>query len=313
MVETADLTDRRGYGLSVGEFARLLYGGPVSESTVAAAVRGSPGLAIVDGVVVRMDRRDAAPRMRLRRHLHRDHAVEGTDLAQDFASRLVSTCPLVRCVALSGSLASGGYDPRDDVDFNLVVRDGSKYTAYLWALALSAVTSVRNIHKETDEMGALPLLPKIICMNVVWEEAQLRPFARQDKWLAYELLMTRPLFGSAFLSQAYRENAWLAEHFPQLHDRRYLPDDTIGEGAVAPRPGAAAFAWISRHPRVLRAVEAASRFAVLGLHAVISLTRQRKPEALAREAFVNTVKRPYSVHDVPGRERPVPQAALDPR
>ncbi len=313
VVETADLTDRRGYGLPLDDFSRLLYGGPLAPSRVAEAVALAPGLAVIDDVVVRTDRGHATPQMRLRRRLHQAHSREGDGIARDFAMRLVATCPLVRCVALSGSLASGGFDPRDDVDFNLVVRDGSKYTTYLWAIALSAVTSLRNIRKETDEMGALPLLPKVICLNVVWEDAQVRPFVRNDKWIAYELLMARPVYGSAYLSGVFLENQWLESHFPQLLDPGFVPPDDLPEGSVVERPGARFFRYLDRHPRALRAFERASRFLVFSLHAIVSLTRARNPEAKAREDFVNTMKRPYSVFDVPGHDSAIPPTALDPR
>ena len=57
-------------------------------------------------------------------------------------------------------------------------------------------------------------------------------------------------------------------------------------------------------------MEGFSRVATIGIHRLVSLVRKGNPEAREREAFVNTVKRPYSVYDVPGREGPVPAAAF---
>jgi hypothetical protein len=125
--------------------------------------------------------------------------------------------------------------------------------------------------------------------------------------------MTRPLYGSRFLADSFEANPWLGQHFPQLLEAGYLPGDSLSAERTSPRPGHRFFRWLARHAWALRAVESCSRFAVLGLHAFVSLTRSRNPEAKAREEFVNTVKRPYSVFDVPGKEGPLPGGALDAR
>ncbi len=315
IMETAELMDRRGYGVAVADFARLLYGGTLPPAAVAAALEGMSEFGVSEGLVIRRDRRGEERAMRSRQFTHFVHGPEAERLAQDFAARLVSSCPLVRSVSLTGSMASGGFHPGDDVDVNLVAAPGAKYTVYLWALALAAVTSLRNLGKETDEMSALPFLPKIICVNVVWEEGQLRPLARQDKWIAYELLMHRPVLGAAAWRKVLSENRWMEEHFPQVFETGFVGEDSEGARrlAAARRRGRAFFNFLERHRRALSAVENCSRFAVIAIHRLVSLSRTRKPEARDREAFVNLVKRPYSVYDIPGREPAVPAEALRPR
>lgn len=312
VLETASLTDRRGYGVTLSDFARLLYKGPAPADEVAAAIERIPTLALISGLVVRRDREPLVPEMVARQASHRAHAADAERLAHDFVGRLTSSCPLVRSVSLTGSMSSGGFHPGDDVDLNLVVRDGAKYTVYLWSLALSAITSLRNIHKQTDEMSALPFLPKIICINVVWEEGQVRPLARRDKWLAYELLMHKPLIGSAFWRDVLRDNAWIGEHFPQVFEPEFSGADA--ESAVrlagARRAGRGLFAFLDRHPRGLGLAEAFARVTVIALHKLVSVYREKVPAAHDREAFVNLVKHPYSVYDVPGRETDVPPEAL---
>ncbi len=307
-----ELTDRRGYGIPLEEFGRLLYGGPAPPEEVGAAVARLEDAAVVEGHVVKADRAPLVPSMIARRESHRRHEAQARALAEDFAGRLVATCPLVRSVSLTGSMASGGFDPRDDIDLNLVVRDGAKYTVYLWALALGLVTSLRNRAKPSDEMGALPLFPKIICINVVWEEAQVRPFVRQDKWLAFELLMHRPLLGTGYWEHVLAQNPWVSGHFPQAFEAGYLGGDAPAALGVARarRPGRSFFAYLAAHPGALALTEALARPIVLGLHRAVSLLRNGRPQARARERFVNLVKRPYSVYDLPGREREVPEEAL---
>lgn len=312
VAEMLELTDRRGYGIPLEEFGRLLLGGPGPGAYVGAAAMRVPGAAVVDGHVVRADRAPFVASMIARRDSHRIHEAQARALAEDFAGRLVSTCPLVRSVSLTGSMASGGFDPRDDIDLNLVVRDGAKYTVYLWSLALGAVTSLRNRAKPSDEMGRLPLLPKVICINVVWEEAQVRPFVRQDKWLAFELLMHRPLLGTGYWEHVLAQNPWLGHHFPQIFDAGFLGGDAPAavRMARAPRRGRSFFGYLASHPGALALTEAVARPLVIALHRAVSLLRRRRPEARARESFVNLVKRPYSVYDLPGKEREVPDEAL---
>ncbi len=313
--ETVQLMDRRGYGVGLEDFSRLLYGGSEPPAAVALELGQMTDLSVEDGLVVRRDRSGEERSMRLRQSSHGANAYAASALADDFAARLLSTCPLARMVSLSGSLASGGFDPGDDIDVNIIARDGSKYTVYLWALALSAVTSLRNRGKPFDEMSALPFLPKIICINVVWERGQMHPFVRQDKWLAYELLMHRPILGAAAWSGVLKDNPWMATHFPQVFGSGFVGGDRPRalQGAGERRHVRGFFAFLDRHASALAVVEALSRVAVIAIHRLVSLTRSRKPQARDREAFVNLVKRPYSVFDVPGREVVVPPEALLPR
>ena len=312
IAETLELMDRRGYGISVPDFGRLLYGGPAPSAEISRALSSGLPAVVVDGLVLRPDRADRADALMARQREHRKHEAEARRLADEFAARLVSTCPLVRTVSLTGSMASGGFDPRDDIDFNLVVRDGAKYSVYLWALALGLVTSLENRRKPTDEMGDLPFLPKVICLNVVWEESQVRPFVRQDKWLAFELMMHRPILGASYWERVLEQNTWIGAHFPQVLQGGFASTDSEAALAAARqrRPGRSLFAWLDRHPLALSVVERVARPLVIGLHKVISLMRKGHPEARAREAFVTLVKRPYTVFDVPGREGPVPPQAL---
>lgn len=314
ILETAQLMDRRGYGVSLKQFSRLLYGGSAPQAEVAAALARIPHLSIFEGLVMQTDRRGETSGMRSRQATHIKHAADAEVLAHDFAARLMSSCPLVKSVSLTGSLASGGFDPGDDVDLNIVAANGAKYTVYFWALCLSAVTSLRNRAKPTDEMSPIPFLPKIICVNVVWEERQVLPLVRQDKWIAYELLMHRPILGSTSWQAVLAQNLWMEDHFPQVFEPGFVgPDAPAAQGLEGRRAGRGFFGYLARHPTALAAAEALSRLIVISVHKLISLSRANKPEAREREAFVNLVKRPYSVYDVPGREAPVPLEALRPR
>src|SRR5207245_4917819 len=57
---------------------------------------------------------------------HRALNGDAWSVARAFTEDLASLCPFVRCVAVCGSLASGGYANSDDLDFDLFVKSGTK-------------------------------------------------------------------------------------------------------------------------------------------------------------------------------------------
>ncbi len=207
---------------------------------------------------------------------------DATTIAQQFAKSLLRICPLVDCVALSGSAATGGYMPADDVDLDLFVRDHAKYLTYAIALALGLLVSLRS-----RKSGRLR---KVICINVVWTRAQTEPFARNDEALAFELLHCRPIFGAPHFRQVISSNPWILRFFPQL--------DGTGTGdQTAPEIGnlGRIVAWIGRHPTLLFL---ADRIGRLFSHAAYDLShwmKRKDSEAMERLAFLRRVKFPYEV------------------
>src|SRR2546422_228731 len=96
-----------------------------------------------------------------------------------------------------GLRASGGLEAGDDLDFNRFVDDGTKYIVYLTALLIGVKYSLLHGRTFTKGSSFLGLFPKVTCVNVVWTETDCRPFIRQDEFLAFELLRSVPIAGTA--------------------------------------------------------------------------------------------------------------------
>ena len=150
-------------------------------------------------------------------------------IAESFAERLATVCPYVQSVALSGSVASGGYQSGDDIDFDLFVRAGTKYVCYLAANLIGLTYSWRFRKARSTTARLTFLLPKVICINVVWAEDESRPFVRQDAGMAFELLRCQPIVGAYTFGQVLARNRWLFEFFPQLLKRTWV--DTVNRGS----------------------------------------------------------------------------------
>ncbi len=139
--------------------------------------------------------------------------------ARRFAGEYATLCPFIRCIAIAGSVASDGFSEEDDIDFNIFVEQGCKYTVYLLGILLSLKYSFRHRKKPLACKSRTPFLPKLICINVIWEESEAFPFVRQDAYMEYELLKQKPIFGIDFYSKILAKNMWLKTYFPQIYYR----------------------------------------------------------------------------------------------
>ncbi|HEV8594045.1 MAG TPA: hypothetical protein VGR51_00750, partial [Thermoplasmata archaeon] len=170
IVKTLGIAARWGYGLSVDQLARLLYGGSEPRDLVARSLAGARGIARENGFATVAGREDLLKKSVDR---HRSNGMLSDAyhrIAREFAADLVRHSPFVRSVALSGSTASDGVGAGDDVYFNLFVDDGTKYVVYLTALILGLKYSLRHLRAFSTGSSFLGLVPKVTCVNVVWTE-----------------------------------------------------------------------------------------------------------------------------------------------
>jgi len=287
---TLDLIHRWGYAPTIETLAASLLGGSVSERDLSVALARSRRVTVEADFVslrgheqlLRKSRDRVAENGRLNGHAR--------GIAEDFARDLVRHCPFVECVALSGSVASGGYSNGDDIDFDLFVQSGTKYITYLMANVIGLKYAWRYRDLESDELHRMPFLPKVTCVNVVWPADQTRPFLRQDVGLAFELMRCIPLWGAQRFRDVVSDNRWTEEYLPQLGSRRTpdcldAPRSSFGrilQGADRVRP-------------VLRVLEAASRGLSWVLYHVVQASRRKNPAARERIEFLRRVKFPYEV------------------
>ena len=281
---TLALAESRGYNLTLENLSTRLLGGPAPVEELREAVLRQGGLDF-DGTFVGLRGRLRTEKCARRKEANGKWLPLALTVAQEYARDLVRLCPHVRCVMLAGSAASEGFCPEDDIDLNIVVRDGTKYTSYVTAALLSLQYSLRYGRKIGSRY--MPGVPKVICINVVWEDNQAIPFARRDGQLAFELLNSVVLYNQGYYRRMLAANAWMSDFFPQM----FAQNCHDGPGAV---PEAEA-----GHGRPSRAIERISRRMLFAMHGIVWGLRATRPDLRERMVLVEKVKRPYGIFDDP--------------
>ncbi len=215
---TLHLADRRGYGLSLSHLSKMLVHGEVPAEVILRELQTMPQVSHEDEIYCLKGRERLLPETRKRLMCHSKGAKRYEAEANRFASEYASLCPFIRCIAIAGSMASGGFLEEDDIDFNIFAEQGSKYTTYLLGILLSVKYSLRHRRKPLSRCAATPFLPKLICINVIWEDEESLPYVRQDAYMAYELLRQKPIFGVDFYRKVLEKNRWFEAYFPQIYN-----------------------------------------------------------------------------------------------
>jgi hypothetical protein len=276
------ILQRRGYAVGPARLGELCLGGPVGPGQVLAALPAA-GLRQERGLVTDGDLGPVLEAIELRQAGHRGAATLYQAEAERFARSLAAWFPFVISVSIAGSLASGGFRETDDVDLNLVVEDGHRHLAYVAINLLGILHAVRHRHKPVDAHTARPLVPRLMTANLILERSDCFPLRRTDADMAYELLVSRPVVGGAFLAEMYAANPALGRLYPQL-----LQPPTRGWGDVRRRLPKALFPAF---------FDGAARRLGRGAWRYMQWTRRKRPEALARVAFVRATMRPYTLFD----------------
>ena len=285
VTQSVALLRRRGYALAPDRLGRLCLGGPLDEEEIRWAVAAGDELTIVRDLVVERRHMPRVDEIRARADGHDEAALEFIAMTQRFVRALVACAPFVRSVWIAGSLASGGFRMSDDVDLNLVVDDGYRHLAYVAVNALGLMHALAHRSKPVDDLTRRPLAPRLMTANLILERSQLRPLARQDEGMAFELMVSEPLHGFDVFREAIDLNPRLLDHFPQLADK----------GApyqLDPAPRARVPAWA--FPAVL---DGAARAIGGAAWRFMQWTRRDRPAALARVAYVRQTMRPYTLFE----------------
>ena len=282
--QTIALLGRRGYALSAERLAELCIGGSISPQEVRWSVAASRDLLIADDLVVDRTALGRVDQIRSRAYGHCADAGDYIEMTARFVRALVALAPFIRSVSIAGSLASGGFRASDDVDLNLVVDDGHRHLAYVAVNTLGLMHALAHRAKPVDDLTRRPLAPRLMTANLILERSQCLPLQRQDADMAFELLMSEPVFGIEAIHELIDTNPRLLEHFPQLADKPAPllidPPDHRMPAMLFPRflDGAA------------QAIgESAWRY--------MQWTRRHHPDALARVSYVRSTMRPYTLFD----------------
>jgi hypothetical protein len=287
---TLEMVHRWGYAPRVEDLAQQLLGGPASVDQVLSATGGSNVFRVSQGFIALARSADLLDRSRIRSNRNRIVNGEARGLAQEFASELSRVCPFVESVALSGSVASGGYVDGDDIDFDLFVRNGTKYTVYLIANLLGLRYSLRYLKRSVDPQHRLVILPKVICVNVVWQTSETKPFLRHDAGLAFELLRCEPIVGTERFTEALSDNPWIDRFLPQARTRRWVWDIP-----VVPSRASRLLSRIFAHPWAMRFLERLSRAVGHAMYRMVQELRRPDPATRERMEFLRRAKYPYEV------------------
>jgi len=282
---TVALLSRRGFALGPDRLAALCLGGSVSEGDVRWAVAASSDLTLEHGLVLTRSDSGRAGEIAARAAAHDADAPHYLAMTVRFVHTLISFAPFIRSVSIAGSLASGGFRASDDVDLNLIVDDGRRHLAYVAVNTLGLFHALRHRSKPVDDLTRRPFAPRLMTANLILERSQCHPLLRQDEDMAFEVAMSRPVFGLDVFDQVVQANPALLDHFPQL---RYRSPALV----IDPTSRARLPAWL--FPSFLDGV--ARRVGGAAWH-YMQWTRRGKPEALARVAYVRATMRPYSLFD----------------
>jgi hypothetical protein len=292
VVRTARIAEARGFCFHHEDLAPLLVQGPAEPGAVARAAEREPSLNLVDGFVSLRGREALVAHSRRRRNRDPAAVARAETTATEFARRLAADCPLVECVALAGSHATGAGLEGDDVDVNVFCGDGAKFIAYALALMHASRFSLSPSASRgmAERVGPLP---KVVCVNTVFERSQTSPFARRDDQLAFELLISRPVLGAERFSEVVETNPWLLELFPQIAMR---PPSGSQDGGSSPPHTALgrSMASLNGSRSVLNAL---GYWLASAAHLAVDFTRRGDPVAAGRIRRLRRMKHPYDVLD----------------
>lgn len=115
---TLHLADRRGYGLCLVHLPKNLVYGEVTKEALWRELQTMPEVSHSDGVYCLKGREQILTKTKKRLICNSKHVKMYETVARRFASEYASICPFIRCIAVAGSMASGGFSEEDDIDFN---------------------------------------------------------------------------------------------------------------------------------------------------------------------------------------------------
>jgi predicted nucleotidyltransferase len=290
ILKTIEIVDRRDYDLSLDKLSEDLVGGNIDKSELAEILREIPEVATDSGFVGhRRKLRTEKCMKRVQSHSRYQDAV--MNIANEYTESYARLNPHVKCIMVTGSAATGGFCEEDDIDLNFIVEDGTKYSSYLLAVLLSSKYSMRYGRRFKSRFIAG--VPKVICVNVVWEASQVKPFVRQDGQVAYELLNSKVLYNPEFFESTVRQNKWLAEWFPQIYSRDYRNG---GNGNGVNGNGGGNGNGRRGSPKL---VEGFSRGMLFSFYHLVRMLRANGSSDKARMEYVERAKYPYGIFHRP--------------
>jgi len=286
IVQTLTLVERRGYNLTYETLAQNLRGGSVSTEMITSVISSLHSVE-TDGHFVatkgHLFAQKCADREQRFQRLHHKYMA----IARDYSSTLLSWCPWILCMMVSGSLASGGIGNHDDIDFNIIVDNKRKFLTFVFGFLLGVQYSLR--FGRMFSQSYFHFIPKVICLSLIWEHNQVFPFARQDDQIAYELLIAHVIYNPQWYGAMIKYNQWLNEFFPQIYEK-YSLQNTLKIQSNQ----------ISRSV-VIDLCDSLARRLLFIAYKLVRFSRSHQHQLQSRMDTANRVKQPYSLFDIPSR------------
>jgi hypothetical protein len=289
ILKTIEIVDRRDYDLSLDKLSEDLVGGNIDKAELQEIIREMSEVAY-DGSFVGHRRKLRTEKCMKRVLSHSKYQAVIMKIANEYTASYARLNPHVKCIMVTGSAATGGFSAEDDIDLNFIVEDGTKYSSYLLAVLLSLKYSMRYGRRFKSRF--IPGLPKVICVNVVWEASQVKPFVRQDGQVAYELLNSKVLYNPEFFESTVRQNKWLRNWFPQIYSRDYKNGGS-GNGNGNGKNGRRG------SPKL---VEGFSRGMLFSFYHLVRMLRGNGSSDKMRMEYVEKAKYPYGIFHRPESE-----------
>ncbi len=142
--------------------------------------------------------------------------VEKKLLLAKKAAYHLSYIPTVYFIGISGGVAIGNVEKKDDIDLFIIVKKNTLFITRLWILAFLELLDMRR-RRHASREGAQDK----ICVNLLIDESSLSwPKSRQDLYVAHEIVQVRPLFDrkgmyKKFLNTNHWVKSFLTNSKPQ--------------------------------------------------------------------------------------------------
>lgn len=187
----------------------LMSDTPITKEDYASVLKNLPKKALMkDGFYTLVDNVSS-----IKRRQKNVAALEKKLRIAKHAAYYLSYIPTIQLIGLSGSLASGSAENKDDIDFFIITKKNTLFLTRLW---IQAVLEMLNLRRKRLQIDA----EDKICVNLLVDERSLSwPEKLRDIYTAYEIVHMKPLFerNNAYATFLDR-NRWLLEMLPHAFD-----------------------------------------------------------------------------------------------
>lgn len=124
---------------------------------------------------------------------------------------LLSLCPWIKLVGLSGSCSMLNAKEGDDIDIFIISAPGG-----IWLSRATAILIAKLLRKH--RMRGSRLIRDKVCLNLFFDEGNLTvPEEKRNLYVAHEVVQMRPLYIRGGVYDRYLfANKWVRHYFPNL-------------------------------------------------------------------------------------------------